>query len=220
MSEALDPRAEAALLRGAFYGSLARAFGPVDAFLMGETPLKELKSLGTDWPELAARLEELPEDVAASKNELASERLRLFEKGECPPYEASYRREVDPLKEALMVDVAGFYRAFGLEPRGELPDHIVSELEFMALLCLKEAHAILKEGDEPLEVVRDAQESFLADHLGRWVARFRDAIHRESTVDLYPKLADLLVDFVQEESRRLDIELEESPPEEGGTDGS
>jgi DMSO reductase family type II enzyme chaperone len=206
------------MLRGAFYGSLAKAFGPLEAIRDGETPLKDLKALGSKWPDLAPRLEPLPEDSALEDaDDLIAERLRLFEKGECPPYEASYRTQEDPLKEDMMADVAGFYRAFGLETRGELPDHIVSELEFMAVLCLKEAHATLDGKEDAIRIVRSAQERFLADHLGRWVGRFREAIRRESRVDLYPQLADLLVDFIQTDMRHLGVAAGEATREDGGS---
>ncbi|MFQ5838895.1 MAG: molecular chaperone [Thermoplasmata archaeon] len=217
------PEAEDAMVRGAFYGSLARAFGPVEESLVSGQAVEELRSLGSAWPELASSLASLREVAGTEPGDfqaLAAERLRLFEKGECPPYEASHRREEDPLKDVLMADVAGFYRAFGLEPRDDLPDHLVSELEFMALLCLKEAHARLRDNQEALEVVLSAQEKFLADHLGRWLEGFREALLRQSRLDVYPLLVDLLVDFVRAEMRHLGIPAEETASERGERRGS
>lgn len=203
--------AEAALARGAFYGSLAKAFGPVEKPLISGDVFEELRSLGGEWQEVDESLTKLPESLESSLDEarsVAAERVRLFERGECPPYESSHRGDVDPLQDVVMADVAGFYKAFGLEPKGELPDHIVSELEFMALLCLKESHALLQEEDEGLEVVRSAQFKFMRDHLGRWVDSFREAVHSKSQVAIYLILADLLADFIEAEKGRLSIHEE------------
>ncbi len=200
--------AEEAVARGAFYGSLAKAFGPVDEALVDGDVFQDLRKVGGHWSELAESLSKLPESLDGAPYEatgVAAERVRLFDRGECPPYESSHREDADPLKDVVMADVAGFYNAFGLRPEGELPDHIVSELEFMALLCVKESGAILTEESEGLEVVRSAQVKFMGDHLGRWVDTFRTAIHDKSQVELYPLLADLLVDFIEVEKRRLSI---------------
>ncbi len=210
--------AELALRRGAFYGSLARAFGPVEQYLRDGRAIRELRTLIPLWPEMAVP-SDLPNGKPPEPAELqaiAAERLRLFERGDCPPYEGSYRAEEDPLKDALMADVAGFYRAFGLEPRHEMPDHLVSELEFMGLLCLQESHALLKPDAQAAQTIREAQRKFVEDHLGRWVERFRDAIAKKSKVSLYPLLADLLVRFVSSEKEFLGVSGDvEAGPSEG-----
>ncbi len=211
--------AEEVIRRGAIYGSLARAFGPVELYLKDGRALRELRTLISQGSELTSAHLELPdaENVEAPElDNLAAERLRLFEKGDCPPYEGSYRSEEDPLKDAIMADIAGFYRAFGLEPRNELPDHLVSELEFMGLLCLKESRAMLGPDHEAAEIARDAQRKFLRDHLGRWVERFQAAIRMKSRVSLYPRLADILVDFIESEMDLLGVSVEGNAIPPGG----
>ncbi len=201
-------KAEFALQMGAIYGALARAFGPVKDNLVEGRALRELRRLEANGPEgtvSLSSLSEVEERELQDLEPLMAERLRLFEKGRCPPYESSYRDETDPLKDVLMADVAGFYRAFGLIPRGELPDHLVSELEFMGVLCLQEARATLAGEEEAAAVVRDALRKFMTDHLGRWVGRFRDAIQKEARVSLYPLLADVLVELVEAEKVRLGV---------------
>jgi TorA maturation chaperone TorD len=210
------PRAEVTLQLGAIYGALARAFGPVEDNLVEGRALRELRRLGAHRPEGTAALSTLSEVEGQELEDLetlTAERLRLFEKGRCPPYESSYRGEADPLKDVLMADVAGFYRAFGLMPSGELPDHLVSELEFMGVLCLQEARATLAGEEEAAAVVRDALRKFMTDHLGRWVGHFRDAIQKEARVSLYPLLADVLVELVEAEKVRLGV-----PPNENLTE--
>ncbi len=204
--------AEEAVARGAFYGSLAKAFGPVEESLVSGEVFRDLRGVGGEWPFAGAGLSKLPESLADPPHdaeEVRAERVRLFDRGDCPPYESSHRRDIDPQKDVVMADVAGFYTAFGLKPKGELPDHIVSELEFMALLSVKESRALLMGEDEGLEVVRSAQVKFMEDHLGRWVAAFRDDVHAKSAVDLYPLLADLLVDFIEAEKERLSVRKRE-----------
>lgn len=87
-------------------------------------------------------------------------------------YESEHGRMRGVAKGNDLADIAGFYQAFGFdlsEAEGdrEMPDHLAVELEFYALLLLKEA-VLGEKGDETgLEVVRAAKKAFLADHLGR-----------------------------------------------------
>ena len=88
----------------------------------------------------------------------------------CAPHETSHA--ADSPQEALvrtfqLADIAGFYRAFGVEvtPETERVDHISVELEFMHLLALKEALAEAQENLEGVAICRDAARSFLREHL-------------------------------------------------------
>lgn len=89
----------------------------------------------------------------------------------CPPYETEYgRRHVFGQAQDLG-DIRGFYEAFGVRPRrrGERPDHVGCELEFLGLLALKSAIAHATGDVERQEVCRTAERRFLADHAGRWL---------------------------------------------------
>lgn len=89
----------------------------------------------------------------------------------CPPYETEYgRRHVFGQSQELG-DIRGFYEAFGVRPRsgGERPDHAAYELEFLALLALKEAIALAAGDDERRGICRDAAAQFLTEHAGRWL---------------------------------------------------
>lgn len=166
----------AALHRAALYRALARGFSHPratdwEAFI---APWRDLEQAGLDWPFSA------PELIAAACRQLNAagqeatdnETFRLFgPAAAATPHETAYG---DPgrlmAKAAHLADIAGFYRAFGLAPRsgGEtnLEDHLTMELEFMSQLNAKEALALDEGWDDHLATTREAQQSFLRDHLG------------------------------------------------------
>lgn len=86
----------------------------------------------------------------------------------CPSYETAYTAKHLIQVSEQMADVAGFYRAFGVEPNGERPDSLSMELEFAYLLALKEAYAIEHHGRAQVAICRRAERAFFRDHLGRW----------------------------------------------------
>jgi hypothetical protein len=96
----------------------------------------------------------------------------------CPPCETEYLRSRDAFHRAQqLADIAGFYRAFGVEPSRQRPqraDHIALELEFVALLLEKLASSDedAQAREEHARIVRDAHRAFLADHLTTWVPQF------------------------------------------------
>ena len=90
----------------------------------------------------------------------------------CPAYETEFgRRHVFGQSQELG-DIRGFYEAFGVRPRpgGERPDHLACELEFLALLAIKEATAIAVGDTDRAAICVAAAARFVEDHPGRWVA--------------------------------------------------
>jgi TorA maturation chaperone TorD len=103
---------------------------------------------------------------------------------ECPPYETQYCPQTfSVFRSHQLGDIAGYYRAFGLEPSRESPerhDHISLELEFMAWLNTKMLYA-MEQGDTDNEnLCRDAQMSFLDEHLAWWTTAFALALRRKA----------------------------------------
>lgn len=142
-------------------------------------------------------------------------------RGDCPAYEMEYGRNEIIRQASDLADLAGFYRAFGLEIAADAsgrPDHITAECEFMSALCSKEAHADGQGDRENTDICLDAQRTFLRDHLARWLPAFT---HRVTTADptgLYGSLARFAEAFVAAECRRFDIHagpqtLELKPPD-------
>lgn len=111
----------------------------------------------------------------------------------CPPYETSYAP--DPFQQARqMSDVAGFYAAFGAEPSGaaaERPDHVGCELEFLAFLMAARLDAEADGRAEDAVTCRDAEDSFLRDHLGRWLGPFCREVEKVTEDPFYAALARL-----------------------------
>jgi TorA maturation chaperone TorD len=131
---------------------------------------------------------------------------------ECPPYETEYCSTSEPFFRAQqMADVAGFYRAFGVEPARaspDRPDYLPVELEFMAFLLLKRRLAALRAGPEAVDYVQicdEAQRKFFADHLAWWVPAFATGLKRKAGHGLYAVLAGVLAAFIPLERRRLGV---------------
>ncbi|MBE7417550.1 MAG: molecular chaperone TorD family protein [Ideonella sp.] len=150
---------------------------------------------------------------------------------ECPPYETEYDQANLFQKTHTLADIAGFYRAFGLQLAPELherADHLSVELEFMQFLCLKEAHAAARgeapaaASGEPRERVaqcRAAQAKFFAEHLGVWASGFARRLRAVAGSGLYAAAASALEAFLAAEADRLGVavgtggRLNEAPEE-------
>lgn len=208
------PDGGAAAVRGQIYALLAAGFRRPDEahhrYLAG--------SYVDEWAEILSLVEDdagLLNPVTRLRSALQSstfasleqEHTRLFEPhGEllAPPYETEYTKETPQhvlTESAQLADIAGFYRAFGLEiseTNPERADHIATELEFMHILATKESDAATHREEKHLEIIRDAQRKFLADHLARWTGRFRDRLlQTQSNNGVYSLLGKLTADWIE-----------------------
>jgi len=124
---------------------------------------------------------------------------------DCPPYEAQYTAGEIFQQTQCIADVAGFYRAFGLDVGDEAherPDHLSLELEFMHALAYREAYARVHHGPADVELLTDAQRTFLRDHLARWVPTFSRLVTRK-TDGPYGALAALLERWIAADAEGL-----------------
>jgi TorA maturation chaperone TorD len=212
-ADSLEQAIARALSRAAAYRLLSRALTP-------PTPLR-VAEVGREAAAAAARAELDPETrprlhalarAAADTDPqaLAEEHVFLFDRQvRCSPCEGAYGDGPQLAgKAAALADVSGFYAAFGLSAQdgpSEAEDHIVTELEFMSALALKEAWALAGGAAEGHEVTVRAQAAFLRDHLGCWAAAFADELAAATPLPYYTAVADALRIWVATEMRELGV---------------
>ncbi len=189
------------LARAVAYGACAKLLGPASqGTVCGESVLRLQKSLEQlELEDGLSHLQAFREDAERDPEGYRAEYLRVFERGAVPPYEASTSGP-NPLagpNVMQIADVAGFYRAFGFEARGERPDHLAAELEFLALLCLLEARALLAGQLEQARVCAEARQSFLQDHLLTWLPSFQEKVERLTSSPALRHLVGLTARLVQ-----------------------
>jgi TorA maturation chaperone TorD len=139
---------------------------------------------------------------------------------DCPLHETQYGAGHVFQQAQQLADIAGFYRAFGLEVAdgaGERVDHLSLELEFMHVLTYREAYARLHHGADRVAQLREAQQAFLRDHLSRWVSVLARLVGRK-TQEGYRHLVDLAAAWVAVEATALglpaaeEVEYQPEPP--------
>lgn len=140
---------------------------------------------------------------AASPKELQDQHRRIFShilSLDCPPCETVYTASEIFQETDHLSDIAGFFRAFGMELAAkERPDHISVELEFMHLVTCKEGLAQLHHGPEKARLCRVVQRKFMEDHLGRWGQQFAQQLERQAPAGYFRALASLLDAFLADE---------------------
>jgi TorA maturation chaperone TorD len=210
---------ESALLRSGLYGMTARLLAE-PALLLDPEPYEQLRKASEGHAAFRDLLPAIEDTARAAKGEglnartLEQEYTFLFRKAQAAPYEGSYLPATRASLE--MADVAGFLRAFGMVVRSERPDHVVSELEFMALLCLKESLAQGNGKESEAAICRDAQGKFLRDHLGRWPEAFHRSVVKAAHFPVFTALAFLARRLVEIDAGVLGVSPE--PIVEGSKD--
>jgi len=147
--------------------------------------------------DLRDTLRELGHEV--SDLEMAPAAAKSLERGTVPLYETSYEggRGSPGGATFQMADIAGFYRAFGFEVSGERPDHLVPELEFLALVLMKEAYARISGDAEGAEVCATARGKFVAEHLGAWLPEFGERVRGTEGGEPVARLVQTVLELAQ-----------------------
>lgn len=227
---------EPAQARAAAYGLIAHGFQYPDA--------DTLSALGEpirweNWPGVLHRtdrqtqepLESLQNAVktfAGGSDEPLRELQECYDvlfghavRGQCPAYEMEYGRNEIIRQASDLADIAGFYRAFGVEIATNAngrPDHITAECEFMSILCLKQAYADAQGDQQNADICFDAERTFLRDHLARWLPAFVHHVEEADADGFFGALARFADAFVKAECSHFDIHagpatLELRPPD-------
>jgi DMSO reductase family type II enzyme chaperone len=198
--------AERAIELAAMARLLSLGFSPPN-----EETLAELDALAHGLLECEEPAPELAELFEADWGSLATEYRALFGHECWCVYEGSYERDSFTVTRDLD-EISGFYRAFGADTggsRGDRPDHVGTELEFLAYLAAKRA-ATTNDGER--ELCRGAEDAFLAEHLGRWFPAFCRRTQLRAT-GFYSALARLGERFITEEltDRGIEPEYRDAP---------
>lgn len=164
---------------------------------LGERPLADL-----DPARVFARLP----PTAAELNELYEANFGLLGGSKCPPYETEYVPHKFTFQRShMLADVAGFYRAFGLDTSSshpDRPDHIAIQCEFLAQLLYLESQAIQNattEGTARAEVCADGAKLFLKDHVVWWMPAFAKLLAYQDPGGYYEAVAHFLAAFLAAE---------------------
>jgi TorA maturation chaperone TorD len=220
---------DVALAGGMLYSALATCFRrPTEA---GLQPFRDARAAGTVVA--AARLldrdagddslveaaERLTRPAVPPADALAEHYDRLFghtTRGVVCLFEAEFGTPAPFQQPHALADLAGFYRAFGVETGGDQPeraDHMGCECEFMALLCLKEAWlrqaAAESTADardrETLDVTCEARRRFLRDHVARVGPSLAAALESADPDGFYHRVGTLLDRLIDADCRRLGV---------------
>jgi TorA-specific chaperone len=140
---------------------------------------------------------------------LAVERTRLLrglarEYGPPPPYESLYRSSEASGGNSFLVQMAEFYRYAQIDlpaERADRLDYLGLELDLMRLLCEEEMRSVDQGDTEEAEGFAHLQHWFLQEHLLTWAPQYCESILSHSAAGFYQGVAQLLLGFLEEQSR-------------------
>jgi TorA maturation chaperone TorD len=126
---------------------------------------------------------------------IASDYTRLFEGPghvEAPPWESVHLNVTGLTFQKETLAVRHWYHRFGLESvklNNEPDDHVGLELSFLAFLLGKTLAASSPDGASDAARYLQAQEQFLAEHLGRWIDRWAELVDRHAKTSFWRGIA-------------------------------
>lgn len=137
-------------------------------------------------------------DPGFTRDAMEAEYLAAFEVGReaspVPLFEGMHRPDLG--REGILEDLLRFYEFFDVklsETDREYPDHLATELEFLAWLCMQEQAA--GQAARDAEPFRLAARDFLSRHLAAWLPEFRRRL--EATDTAYAQYGAVLGDLVE-----------------------
>lgn len=149
-------------------------------------------------------------DPSLTQEDLEAEYLAAFEMGrDSPPvtlFEGMHRGDLG--RDGIFEDLLRFYEFFDVklsESDREFPDHLVTELEFLAWLSMQEEAA--EQAGRDAEPFRNAERDFLARHLCAWLPVFRQRLEATNTV--YAQFGAMLADLVEAHRGRFSSQSQE-----------
>jgi putative dimethyl sulfoxide reductase chaperone len=148
---------------------------------------------------------------------LAVDRTRLlagvFQNSALPaPYESTALGE--PMNSERVLDVIDAYAQAGfdnLAPELGPPDHLGTELRFMALLCYQEMEAYRSEDSGLAPAWLQRQQRFMDEHLLAWVPAHCERLAAQAATPFYAALATLLARACRIDREGITALLEMTP---------
>jgi DMSO reductase family type II enzyme chaperone len=140
-------------------------------------------------------------DPQLTREALEAQYLALFELGGGASPMSLYegQNRPDHGRDGILQDLLRYYEYFDAHLNSEereYPDHLVTELEFLAWLCLQE-HRAGREGRDT-GPFRRASRDFLARHLAAWLPDFsRKLVATDTAYAAYGPVLEALVDVHQ-----------------------
>lgn len=128
---------------------------------------------------------------------------------DCPVFETDFSSREIWRQSQELADIAGFYRAFGMDYPHERPDHVSLETEFLHLVSYKSAWALVQGDAEHAELCISAERRFLIEHAFRWMPAFAARFETLMPQGPYKALGGLVRAFLRSEAERLGVEVDE-----------
>ncbi len=150
---------------------------------MRNASFPELRTAYTECFESSGRLQVLPNETAWVGRSPQEALLRTYR----------------------LADIAGFYKAFGVEvaEATERVDHIAVELEFMHLLSVKTAVSLEQKNENARQLCERAATAFLRDHLLEWASQFAERLQRQAPHPVYRASARVLTTVLASEGASI-----------------
>ena len=123
--------------------------------------------------------------------ELEAQHFRLFGPAPVCPLELAFHSTKDPNGQAKMIaDLAGFYKAFGVESQ-ERADGLPAVLEFLAYLEIKRVHAEFNGWGEKRDIAVEASTALRKELVFKTVGVIARKLHAAGAPQFYLQLAAL-----------------------------
>lgn len=196
MTTATTSTSDDLLIRADIYRLLSSGFSHPD-----ENNLSKIRQLNADLLELPLKKDtkETLKKIGLSLDDTDAIRYdfsRLFLKGNVPTTESFCLTRYN-----AFVDVAAFYKAFGMVPKqGDSPDALTYELEFASVMLIK---LFMAPDAEKKEIVIEAYEKFLKEHLAAFAKKFADTMGHTEMCEFYTILVSLLDEHLKNEMNHL-----------------
>jgi len=194
---------ERALARAMMYRMLSLAFSYPTPDLFGDLGLAvQIAEVGADLLDdvtAHATRRVAAQFVETDQRQLERSYMAVFTLSyseDCPPYETAFSAHHLFQQSHHQADIAAFYRAFGVHPHGDRPDHLSMELEFCYLLTLREAQARERGDREEVSFCRKVEKTFLREHLARWAPSIAGRVGFTAGGGVHAAAASVLKEFI------------------------